>query len=187
MLWHQGNLWLLLFLLSHEAAWLVRQGIGPGGTWQAICWGLVPAAAVFGLTRLGTRLRWPTGKFIEDYGGIGCIVPGIWLLVWNLLCLTLPGDPAPISYLPLVNPLELSQFLSLTVLFFWIREAGRQGWRLPTGLSPAMVFWLLAGTGFLILNSTVARTVHFFAEVAYTPGPCIIRWSSRRPWPPSGA
>ncbi len=169
VLWHQGSLWLLIFLLSHEAAWLVRQGIGPGGTWQAICWGLVPAAAVFGLSRWGARLRWPTGKFIEDYRGIGCIVPGIWLLVWNLPCLTLPGDPAPISYLPLVNPLELSQFLSLTVLFLWIRETGRQGWRLPAGLSPGLVFWLLAGTGFLVLNSTVARTVHFFAEVVYTP------------------
>ena len=40
---------------------------------------------------------------------------------------------------------------------------------MPAGLSPAMVFWLLAGTGFLVLNSTVARTVHFFAEVVYTP------------------
>ena len=167
-LWHQGSLWLLLFLLSHEAAWLVRQGIGPGVTWQAICWGLVPAAAVSWLTRLGARLRWPTGKYIEDYGGIGCLVPGIWLLVWNLFCLTLPGDPAPIIYLPLVNPLELSQLLSLTVLFFWAREAGRQGWRLPTGLSPPVVFRVLAGAVFLILNSTVARTVHFFADVTYT-------------------
>ena len=169
VLWHQGTMWLLLFLFSYEAAWLVRKGIGPGGIWQAICWGLVPAAAVFGISSGGARLHWPTGKYIEDYGGVGCIVPGIWLLFWNLYCLTLPGDPAPIAYLPLVNPLELSQFLSLTVLFFWAREVGRQGWRMPVGLSPAMVFWLLAGIGFLVLNSTVARSVHFFAEVVYTP------------------
>ncbi len=166
-IWHPATLWLLLFLLSHEAAWLVRRIIGFAETWQAICWGLIPAAAVFCLSRWGARLRWPCGKYIEDYRGIGCIVSGIWLILWNVYCLSLSGDPEPIAYLPLFNPLELSEMVTLVVLLFWAFEAGRQRWNLPAPLSLPAIFWLLGGMGFLVLNAIVARTVHVFADIPY--------------------
>ena len=164
-LWHPGTMWVLLVLLSHEASWLVRQ-ILPG-TWQMICWGLVPAIAVFLLSRWGRLIRWPCGKHIEAYCGIGCGVPGIWLLFWNLSCLVLNGNPEPLAYIPLLNPLELSQFLTLAVLYSWAWEVGRRPWALPALIPPPAVLWLLGGMGFLVLNSVVARTVHVFAGIPY--------------------
>jgi uncharacterized membrane protein len=162
-LWHPGTLWVFLFLISHEASWLVRQILPK--TWQMVCWGLVPAAAVFCLSRWGRLLRWPCGKYIEAYCGIGCVIPGTCILFWNLSCLVLSGNPKPLPYIPLLNPLELSQFLTLSVLYYWAWEARRQSWELPAFFSS--VFWLLAGIGFLVLNSVVARCVHVFAGIPY--------------------
>ena len=165
-IWHPGTMWILLFLLSHEASWLVRQ-ILPG-TWQTICWGLLPAAAVFCLSLWGMLLRWPYGKYIEAYSGIGCAIPAGWLIFWNLYCLILSGNPKPLSYIPLLNPLELSQFLTLAVLFYWAWQAERRSWALPAFLTLSSVFWLLGGLGFLVLNSVVARSAHVFAGIPYS-------------------
>ena len=167
-IWHPATLWLLLFVLCHEAAWQARQFIGPAETWQAICWGLLPAAAVFSLVHWGTRLRWPVAQYHADYLGTGCIVIGIMLIFWHLWCLTLAGDPAPIAYLPLINPLELSQIFVLVVLFFWGKDMANGQWRLPTALSPSLVYALLGGLTFLLLNGVVARTVHVFGGIPYS-------------------
>ena len=165
-LWHAGTMWVLLVLLTHEASWLV--GLSLPGTWQMVCWGMVPAAVVVLLSRWGRLIRWPCRKHLEAYCGIGCAVPGLWMLFWNLSCLVLNGDPEPLAYIPLLNPLELSQFLTLAVLFFWAWEVGRQSWALPVVIPLSAVLWLLGGMGFLVLNSVVARTVHVFAGIPYS-------------------
>jgi uncharacterized membrane protein len=170
-IWHAATLWLLLFLISHEGAWLVRRIAGLGEIWPLICWGLIPAAAIFSLSRSGQSLfmrHWPFGKFNLAYCGIGCSVPAIWLFVWNLFCLSLPGNPAPLSYLPLFNPLELSQLLTLAVLFSWGQTAARAEWRVPAAISRSTLCWFFGGLSFLVLNSIMARTVHVFADVPYT-------------------
>ena len=160
--WHPATMWLLLFLLCHEAAWLAGRIIDPSETWQAVCWGLVPAAVIFSLVRWGARWRWPVAKFFADYLGMGCSLIALLLLLWHIWCLSLPGDPTPISYLPLINPLELSQMFVLIVLFSWNRETGARELPRILGLSVQPVNVLLGLAGFLLLNAAAARTVHFF-------------------------
>lgn len=170
-IWHAATLWLLLFLLCHEGAWLVLRIPGLGETWSLICWGLIPAAALFSLSRAGQSLfirSWPLAKFNRAYCSIGCSAPALWLFAWNLFCLRLSGNPAPLPYLPLFNPLELSQLLTLTVLFSWGRMAAKEGWQVPASISRLALCWLFGGLSFLVLNSVVARTVHVFADVPYT-------------------
>jgi len=170
-IWHITAMCLVLFVLSQEVAWLANKFIDPSLTWQAVCWGLVPASAVYILLRWGGGLRWPIGKFPDEYLGAGCAVIALLLLFWHLWCLGLTGNPVLIGYLPLINPLEMSQIFTLIVLFFWNRERGQREVLRPAGFlaMPVSAGNVLLGiAGFLLLNATAARTVHFFGGIPYT-------------------
>jgi len=165
--WHAGLLALLLVLFSHESAWVMRRLVGFAEVWQLACWGLVPAAAIYCIAKWGDRLRWPCGKHPNAYMLAGASLGGIWLVLWNVYAVSLSGDPDPLPYLPLINPLELSQFLSLAVLLLW----GRSCMRLPMPPSFTAVIRFLPSVvgciGFLALNGVVARVVHFYGGVYY--------------------
>lgn len=165
--WHAGMLMLLLALACHEAAWAMRRLIGFTEAWQLACWGLVPAAAIFGLARWGDRLRWPCGKHPGAYLLAGASLASLWLMLWNIHAVSRSGDPEPLPYLPILNPLELSQFLSLAAILFWSRAVMRSpappGFLAVNRLLPAAV----GGIAFLNLNGVVARVVHFYGGVFY--------------------
>ena len=166
--WHAGSLVLLLILLSHESTWMMRRLIGFAESWQLACWGMVPAVAVFCLARWGDRLKWPCGAFPQAYMCIGPSLAAGWLGVWNVFAASRSGDPDPLPYLPLVNPLELSQFLSLIVILFWGRIIERLDLPPPAGSIGRMTPRLAGVVGFLALNGAVARMVHFYGNVPYT-------------------
>lgn len=168
-IWHVGLLMLLLVLLGHESAWMMRRLIGFAESWQLACWGMVPAVALFCLARWGERLGWPCRKYREAYLIIGGSLVAVWLTTWNILACSRSGDPDPLAYLPLVNPLELSQFLSLAMLLSWGRAVVGGNLLVPTVLAGPVIPWLVGGIGFLVLNAVVARVIHFYAAVPYTP------------------
>ncbi len=166
--WHLGSLWLLLFVVSHEMAWAVGQVAGLSAVWSLICWALVPSAGLFLVIRLAKGTLWPVGKFRDSYLGVGGILPAAGLVFWTFSSFAVGGDPAPLSYLPLVNPLELSGILAIFTLFRWLSH-----WKMSVSassyLSEKYLIWVVGILLFLLLNSIVARTVHFYAGIPYYP------------------
>ena len=88
-------------------------------------------------------------------------------MLWNIHAVSRSGDPEPLPYLPILNPLELSQFLSLAAILFWgrtvMRSLAQPGFSAVNRLLPATV----GGIAFLNLNGVVARVVHFYGGVFY--------------------
>jgi len=166
--WHLGTLWLLLFVVSHEMAWAVGQGAGLSAVWPMICWALVPIAGLFLVTRLAKGTLWPVGKFRDSYLGVGGIFPAIGLVLWILVSFAVAGDPAPLAYLPLVNPLELSGILAILTLFRWVSKS-KNDISVISYLSEKYLLRVVGILLFLLLNSIVARTVHFYAGIPYYP------------------
>jgi len=160
-LWHQLTLWLLLAVVTVEAAWRVDHLPGLAGTWSLACWGLVPVAFLSLLEWQGDRLVWPVARFARAYHGIGTDVPLALLLLWLFASLAVSGDPVPLPYLPLCNPLELAELAILLLAAFRGVRAARKG--------NAPHWWLLAvaALAFFWLNAVVGRSVHFFAGVPY--------------------
>ncbi|MBF0467343.1 MAG: DUF2339 domain-containing protein [Desulfamplus sp.] len=126
---HLVTMWLLIFILSHEAAWAVRQFVNPSGhptipyshliIWSKICWGVIPALFILFLVRKGSLLKWPVGKHAGYYFGKGITIPAFFLILWILWSNFYHGDPVFVPYIPVANPLELSQIFALTVLAGW--------------------------------------------------------------------
>lgn len=160
-LWHVATFWLVLLVLAAESSWQAGRMAGLSGTWSLACWGALPFGLLVFLEFFGDRLKWPIGLFPEAYHGVGTDVPLTALLIWVVVSFASSGDPYPLPYLPLINPLELIE-LAVPLLTVYRFVRGR-GWPL-LGRKPLVV------ASFLIFcwgNVVTGRAVHSFADVAY--------------------
>jgi uncharacterized membrane protein len=151
-------------LISWEAAWEINKGVAGAGSWPVIGWALVPAIVLFTLPLLIRRIEWPfrthSTAYI-DYAGAGLAV---YLAVWSVYTnVTLAGDPYPLPFLPVLNPLDLGQlFVLLVLLRFCLQTSVRR-----------LKFPVLALLTFIWLNAALLRTLHHWAGVPFELGPLL--------------
>ncbi len=170
---HQAGLWLALILLSWELAWWLDRLVQGADTWSHIAWALVPAGAMLTLTHLGERLPWPICAHPRLYLDHALAPVAVFLWTWVLLhCLGSRGRSDPLTYLPLLNPLDLVVGFALLVLADWLYPAGESGedgargprvWRYP--FAPGA----LGLTVFVWLNSAWLRTAHHWLGLPFSP------------------
>ena len=75
------------------------------------------------------------------------------------------GQPAPLPYLPLLNPLELAQLGFLVLLLAWYRRAAADGRALPSAEFRSRA---LAIAGLVLLTAITLRGAHFIGGVAWS-------------------
>ena len=161
-IWHRGGLWLATFFIAWESYWRIGQLMPGGGAWSFVAWALAPAAVVWSLTTFGHRLEWPVRRFRDAYLGTGQIPLAVFVAGWVLVAVTHRGDPDPLGYVPILNPVELVQIFCLGFLLWW----SSAGSTTITGDGRWGVFGLLA---FATLNGIIARAMHFLADVPFRP------------------
>jgi uncharacterized membrane protein len=168
---HVGSLWLLAALASRELYWTIDQGVAGGGSWPTIAWALVPAIMLFTLPKLTARLHWPIAVHREAYIGVAAVGLALYLALWSLKTnLTLAGNPFPLPFVPLLNPLDLEElFVLLVLLRFWLylRSARLYNYSI---LPQRPVFIGLAALAFIWLNAALLRSVHHLAGVPFEVG-----------------
>jgi uncharacterized membrane protein len=171
---HAGSVWLLLALLCWEVAWAIDQAIAGGGSWPVIAWALVPALALFVVPKLAPRLHWPVGVHQQAYIGIACAGLALYLAAWSLWTnVTLAGDPYPLPFVPLLNPLDLAELFILLVMGrFWL-HLRRASFPTYESVKDAPVFAALAVLAFVWLNAALLRAIHHWAGVPFQLEPML--------------
>ena len=83
------------------------------------------------------------------------------LALWWLVALLLPGDSAPLPWVPLFNPMELAQLalLALAARWLWSEQA-------PSWLRDVRIF-KMAMAGFLMITFVTLRAVHHWGGVEW--------------------
>jgi len=123
-------------------------------------WAAVPALLAWALSRPVLQARWPLQAWRQAYLELAMAPLAALLMLWlwlgNVLC---EGSAAPLPYLPLLNPLELAQALSLAALLAW--------WRAQYGALKPQLQALLAATALALITGLVLRSVHHLAGVAW--------------------
>jgi len=90
------------------------------------------------------------------------LLPLVLLLgIWVAHASVQVGDPRPLPYLPLLNPLELSQFLVLVTILWWIRH----GW---VKISTQSIWQIGSGLVFIAMNGVIARATHHLGNIAFS-------------------
>lgn len=157
---HAGAAWLLVALLTWEVAWAVDYLVQGGGSWPAIAWALVPAAALCVLFKVEQREFWPINAHRETYAVIVGGGIALYLLLWVIFTnLTLRGDPDPLPFVPLLNPLDIAEAGALLVLVLFVQRSS-------LGQAPKF-YAVLAAVAFLWLNAVLVRTLHHWAGIPF--------------------
>jgi len=165
---HLGLLLLLIALITWEATWWTDHWIRGGGVWPLVVLGVVPALFVLGLCRLWNAFIWPLGSFQRTYlySGLAPVVVYLWVgsLAANLFS---RGNPWPLGYLPLLNPLDLTQAFVLLAIGFWMVVMTTKLEIRPLGLNRRTGAILAGGTVFFWLNAMLVRTLHYWGNVPF--------------------
>lgn len=156
---HRISLYLGIFLLTWETAWLINGWLSD--TWRYSIWGLMPTVIILGLRMTGKKFDWPVQRFKADYLDGGLLPVVSLLALWVIHASIQLGDPQPLPYLPLLNPLELVQLFTVFTLLHWMRNAS-----LSLSISGRWYSW--AAIVFIALNGVIARVIHFWGGVPFT-------------------
>lgn len=154
---HVGGLWLLTAMITAEAALRVDAVAGDG--WFFGAWVALPAVALWLVVQ--RALAWPMRAAPFAYAVVGA--PGLALFVLGgivLASVLTAGDPAPLPYLPLLNPLDLAALLGLAAVLRWHLADHRPAWQ-------PRVRQVLAAVAFVALNAAALRAVHAYADVPW--------------------
>jgi uncharacterized membrane protein len=163
--WHAGASWLIVFLVAWTAVAPVARLVPEAPTWAWTLWAVVPAVFVLAIRGPGASLAWPIGRFRSLYAGPISFVPVAGLLIWVLWACGQSGEAEPLPYVPIVNPIELTQALGLIVAYVWWRDSGGD---VAPEISRAFAP-IIAILAFVALNVLVARAVHFYGGVRFDP------------------
>jgi uncharacterized membrane protein len=145
-------------MVAAEAALRVDAIAGDG--WFYGLWGALPAVALWLVVQFA--LAWPMRAAPFAYATVGAPGLALFVLGWLMVSsLATPGDPAPLPYLPLANPLDLAALLMLAAVLRWHLADHRPAWR-------PRVRAVLAVVAFVTLNAAALRAVHAFAGVPWT-------------------
>lgn len=157
-----GFAWWMLWptVLALAGAWLAdRHALAAGWQWalRGAPWLLLAALALL----RGPWLAWPPrgGRDGPRRAILGSAF-ALLALGW-LGALTDAVSPAPLPWLPLLNPAELCQLAVLVLAAYWLRSP-----QAPEVLRRRRAF-VLAGAGLLLVTGTVLRSVHHWGGIAW--------------------
>jgi uncharacterized membrane protein len=165
---HAAGLWLFAALASWEVGWAIDELVRGKAVWPVIAWALVPGALLALLALRGTRLGWPVAAHRDAYLVAGCAPLAVFLVLWAFLVnFVSNGDPSPLPYVPVLNPLDLAVLGAVLVVALWFVEGRRLAIPAFALVSPAPAYALVAAAGFVWMNAVLLRTLHHWAGVPF--------------------
>jgi uncharacterized membrane protein len=98
----------------------------------------------------------------------------VFLALWTLYAnFTNDGDPYPLIFVPVVNPLDLAIGAVFVVVALWLRAAAQHGLG-PWLASARPGLFAVAGAGsFIWFNGMLLRTLHHWAGVPFRLEPML--------------
>jgi len=157
---HTTFIVFLACLLSFELGWLIEDKLSGTGQGYIALLTVFPLLFIYA-TRLG---KFPAiSRFGENLQKPVIISLSILLLVWSLLVNAFSnGDPAPLPYLPLFNPLDIAH---IALLVSFVRSI--KFFRLALSSQSYPVYVIFAGTAFVWITAVLIRSLHHYLEIPF--------------------
>ncbi|MEM7432272.1 MAG: DUF2339 domain-containing protein [Pseudomonadota bacterium] len=163
-IWHYAGALFFSATLIHEIGWRIHEW-GFSDVWVAT--GTITLAFLLGVLSIiaKRRIDWPLRTEAIAYDANAVTLTGLGLIALLISALNVPGDPAPMPYLPVLNPFDILTIAAIGALLFVFRGDRVDPWlRVDEQLSR----YGIAVVAFILSTIAVVRAVHFLAEVAWT-------------------
>ena len=165
---HAAGVWLLAAVGAWEIGWQIDHLVEGRHVWPLIAWALVPGALLAALAFKGHEVAWPVMRFPKAYVWIGAAPLAVFVLGWTAYAnVSNDGNPDPLPYLPILNPLDIAQLLAFACLAIWWRSLGAHGIAAVNEMPASLPRALLGAAGFVFLNGVLLRTLHHWAGIPY--------------------
>jgi uncharacterized membrane protein len=172
---HSGSVWLMVLLVGNLIVWAVQQAQLQGTAWASVIFLVASVAVLMALAQPALyapqdRLRtsWPLDRFAHAYLWRAAAPLAVLVALGALLvAVASDGNAKPLPYVPLLNPTDLTVALALAACALWLVRVRRGGVALPQGIHNARWTLVLAGLGFVALNTVWLRAVHHWAGVPW--------------------
>jgi uncharacterized membrane protein len=166
--WHAAGFWVFAIMASWEFGWQIDHYVEGRRVWPLIAWAVVPGALIALFASRGAWLGWPVRDHQRGYLYLGALPLAVFLLGWIVVAnCTSNGNPAPLPYVPLLNPLDLAQFGALLALATWyllVRRMEIPGAKLPATKAALIMLGIVL---FIALNGVLLRSLHHYADVPF--------------------
>ena len=168
---HAAGVWLLAAAGALELSWQIGHLVAGTHVWSLIGWALVPVALIIAASSRTVQQRWPVKEYAHAYLWTG-IVPLVALLgMWSLYAnWESNGNPAPLPYVPFLNPLDIAQMLVFAATIAWWRSLGPAQIDDAARLPANWKWGMFGGIMFVWLNGVLLRTLHHWGGVPYDFG-----------------
>ncbi len=160
-------LWIVTIVGVMEWQYQLGQYVQESNVWQDIGWAIIPMAIVLGITRWqfakNNVLTSEQQQSARTWAWIGCAPLLASLIGWfMLMSLNSSGNAAPLPYVPLINPLDISLAAVLLLLFIWHRGVNKHLGKLQS-IMPVLPSIM----GFTLLNGVLLRTLHHWVGTPF--------------------
>ena len=162
-------LWLVAIIGVLELQYQLGRFVGESNVWREIGWAIVP------MLLIGVVNRWQKSKLIPSqipsqitdtkrtWLWIACLPLALFLVGWfAIMSLNSDGNAAPLRYIPVLNPLDITLAAVMLLLLIWQRALR------IINVNLAAITPVLAGVlGFALLNGMLLRTLHHWAGTPF--------------------
>jgi uncharacterized membrane protein len=166
---HACGVWVVAGLFAKELAWAVDRFTGGNGAWGVAAVGVALATVLLSVSRLCQHAtRWPWKTESRSYLNLGLTPLALLAALWSVAVnLSDSGRAEPLPYVPLLNPLDLSQIFVFVGLWSWFVAMRASHFALTR--HRVVEFSSAIGVlGFLWLNALLLRSLHHFADIAFS-------------------
>lgn len=169
---HAVGVWTLVILLADMLVYAVDRSDLWRTAWGAVVLLVACTAMLLCLAMLPTsrRLsaRWPFTPFARSYAWLAAAPLAAGVFAGSVLvAIVSRGNTAPLPYIPLLNPTDLSVALALGALTLWLLRLRSSDLQVASGLetnAPKAALFLAA---FIAINTVWLRVAHHFAGVEW--------------------
>jgi uncharacterized membrane protein len=157
---HTGFVFLVALFLSSELVWIFEHELEAAGEGYYAIFAVLPLIAL----RVAQAAQFPAIRrqgYRLQFSLIATL--SVFLAFWSVIInLTNSGDPAPLPYLPFLNPVDLTQ-----IAFFVLALASLKLLQPAMAVQREHIMIILGGLIFIWLTAVLIRSMHHFLDIRF--------------------
>ncbi len=160
---HVIGLWIMVLLGAKEFSYGIAF-FTQNSTFEVAGWGFFIMLIAVTIIHVKAFLPKVFNDYNKSYKTLGAGGLMLMLVLWECYAFSLSANPAPLPYIPILNPLELIQIFGFVLMYQWLQQKEND---FP--MQNYSIFYGVGGVAALLFSTIMlARSIHVYVGIDYT-------------------